>query len=72
MTHNEKLIATMLFKVRVFGAEGQAYEDLFTSVMCQAIPNFRQVKPQGRLGDKKMMVLILQQDLTIRSMHLKI
>lgn len=53
MTHNEKLIATVLFKNRVFGAEGQAYEDLFSSVMCQAIPNFRQVKPQGRLGDKK-------------------
>lgn len=53
MTHNELLIATVLFKNRVFGAEGQAYEDLFSSVMCQAIPNFRQVKPQGRLGDKK-------------------
>lgn len=53
MTQNEKLIATVLFRNRVFRSEGQAYEDLVSSVMCQAIPNFRQVKPQGRFGDKK-------------------
>jgi len=34
-------------------SNGNSYEELFTNVMQQCNPNFRQVKPQGSWGDKK-------------------
>lgn len=53
MTREEKLMAILTFQNRVLKATGNSYEELFTHVMQSANPNFRQVKPQGSLGDKK-------------------
>lgn len=53
MTREEKLMAILIFQNRVLKATGNSYEDLFIHVMQSANPNFRQVKPQGSLGDKK-------------------
>nr|WP_295898874.1 ABC-three component system protein [uncultured Bdellovibrio sp.] len=42
-----------VFKVKALKADGQAFEDLFTSVMGHHNPNFTQIKPYGREGDHK-------------------
>lgn len=41
------------FRVQMLQSEGQAFEDLFTKVMQCHNPNFRPVKPQGKIGDRK-------------------
>ncbi len=48
-----KHYAREMFKSKVCTSDGQAFEDLFIKVMQLANPNFRPVKPQGRIGDKK-------------------
>ena len=53
MNDNERYIARVLFKNKVFRSDGQAYEDLFTSVMVKSNSEFSQVKPQGSIGDHK-------------------
>jgi len=53
MDTNEKYILSVLFKLKVYKSTKQGYEDLFTDVMTLSNPNYRNPKPQGRLGDSK-------------------
>lgn len=53
MNTQERYLARIMFKNRVFQSDGQAYEDLFTQIMGYACPDFVQVKPQGSIGDRK-------------------
>lgn len=53
MTKDEKYIARLVFKSKIFETDKQSFEDLFTKVMQHADVNFKQTKPQGRLGDGK-------------------
>ena len=53
MTREEKYIARLLFKNRVYECDKQAYEDFFVRVMQNSNPDFQPVKPQGQYGDRK-------------------
>lgn len=53
MKTEEKALARILFQKEVLSSNGQAYEDLFVSVMQKAFPDFKPIKPQGNLGDRK-------------------
>lgn len=53
MNSNEKTLARILFKLKVHESNGQAYEDLFVKIMGYADSEFRPVKPQGDIGDRK-------------------
>lgn len=53
MTPQEKVLARKLFKIKIYENEGQAFEQLFTQIMNYAYPDFIQIKPQGRYGDRK-------------------
>lgn len=53
MTRDQKYIARVIFKNKIYEADKQAFEDLFTKVKQNEDSNFKQVKPQGRLGDGK-------------------
>jgi len=46
-------IARTLFKLKVHKCNGLAYQDLFTQVMQHKYQNFKQIKPQGNIGDRK-------------------
>jgi hypothetical protein len=49
----DKTIARVLFKLLIYKSDGQAFEDIFTSIMDYAEPDFRQIKPWGNIGDRK-------------------
>jgi C-terminal domain 10 of the ABC-three component (ABC-3C) systems len=52
--HSEELyLARVLFKNKVYASDGSAYETLFTQVMTLSHPKFTQIKPQGKVGDRK-------------------
>ena len=53
MNSEEKAIARILFKIKIYESNGQAFEDLFTAIMSKSNSNFRPVKPQGTIGDRK-------------------
>lgn len=53
MTKDEKYIARLVFRSKIFESDKQSFEDLFTKVMQHSDTNFKQTKPQGRLGDGK-------------------
>jgi len=53
MNLNEKTLARRSFKLLIHEADGQAFEDLFTSIMNYAEPEFQQIKPWGNIGDRK-------------------
>ena len=53
MENNERAVARKFFKNRIFEANGQAFEDLFTRIMSLAVPGFKPVKPHGNIGDRK-------------------
>ncbi|WP_346854872.1 ABC-three component system protein [uncultured Draconibacterium sp.] len=53
MTRDEKYIARLLFKNRVYESDKQSYEDFFVRVMQNHNSNFDPVKPQGQYGDRK-------------------
>ena len=46
-------ILAIQVKVRAYQSDGQAFEDMFTRIMSKKLPAFRQIKPQGQLGDRK-------------------
>lgn len=50
---NEKYIARIMFKNKVYEYDAQAFESLFTLVMQKNNKNFEQVKPYGNIGDWK-------------------
>ena len=53
MTREEKFLGRIILKNKFYEADKQSFEDLFTKIMQNKDSNFRQVKPQGRLGDGK-------------------
>ncbi|WP_163322361.1 ABC-three component system protein [Draconibacterium mangrovi] len=53
MTRDEKHIARLLFKNKVYESDKQSYEDFFIRVMQNYNANFEPVKPQGKYGDRK-------------------
>lgn len=53
MTKEERALARIIFHKKVLASDGQAYEDLFVAIMQKVCKEFRPVKPQGTLGDRK-------------------
>lgn len=53
MNNAEKTIARTLFKLQIHKANGQAFEDIFTAIMGYTETDFQQIKPWGRIGDRK-------------------
>lgn len=53
MNTQEKVIARLLFRNKALAADGQQFENLFVAVMGHARPDFRAIKPQGKIGDRK-------------------
>lgn len=53
LTAEQRAIADKLLECLILGADGQAYEDIFTRTMTAASAGFRPVKPQGSIGDRK-------------------
>ena len=53
MTKEEKYLARIIFKNKIYQADKQGFEDLFTIVKQNESSNFKQIKPQGSLGDGK-------------------
>jgi hypothetical protein len=53
MNPHEKYFVRELFKSRILAANGAAFEKLFTEIWTYAHSGFRQIKPQGKRGDKK-------------------
>ena len=53
MNREEKHLAQIFLKLKFYESDGQVYEDLFAKIMEKKNPNFRRVKPQGSIGDKK-------------------
>lgn len=53
MNVQQKLDVRKAFKLRIHESNGNAYEDLFCEVMRAANKDFKKVKPQGRIGDRK-------------------
>jgi hypothetical protein len=53
LTRDEKALLRTRFKLLIYEREGQAFEDLFTSIMSYAELDFIQIKPWGVIGDRK-------------------
>lgn len=53
LTEDEKKLATLMVKNRILSSSGTGFEDLFTTIMRGKYVDFRQVKPQGKKGDRK-------------------
>lgn len=53
MNREEKYIARLMLKNKLHECDKQSFEDLFVKVMMCANPDFKSVKPQGRIGDRK-------------------
>jgi hypothetical protein len=53
MNLQERTIARHLFQNKLFKANGQAFEDIFTSIMNYTEANFQSIKPWGIIGDRK-------------------
>ncbi len=53
MDNQEKILARILFENKIFKADGNAFENLFTEIMSSSEPDFQQIKPWGNIGDKK-------------------
>jgi hypothetical protein len=53
MDTQEKYVARILFKNKIYESDGQAFEDLFNRVFQNGNANFKKVKAQGSYGDRK-------------------
>lgn len=53
MDVQQKLDIRKAFKLRIHESNGNAFEDLFCNVMRSSNKDFKKVKPQGRIGDRK-------------------
>jgi len=49
----EKTFARQLFQNKIFRADGQIFEDIFSAIMHYAEADFQQIKPWGTIGDRK-------------------
>lgn len=52
MTIQESFVTRKAFLNKVLLSDGNTFEQLFTQLMTQAYPDFTQVEPQGRIGDR--------------------
>jgi len=53
MNSQEKTLARKLFQLKIHEANGQKFEDLFTSIMNYHDTGFRPIKAWGNIGDRK-------------------
>ena len=53
LNRDEKHILRILFQNKIYKADGQVFEDIFTSIMNYSEPTFRSIKPWGNIGDRK-------------------
>ena len=53
MNLQERTLSRQLFQNKILKADGQAFEDIFTSIMNYAKADFRSIKPWGNIGDRK-------------------
>jgi hypothetical protein len=53
LKNDEKYILRIIFKNKIHNADGQKFEDTFTEIMRYVDPEFQQIKPHGKAGDKK-------------------
>jgi len=53
MNVQERTIARHLFQNKIFRADGQIFEELFSAIMNYAEADFQQIKPWGNIGDRK-------------------
>jgi len=53
MKTEEIALARILFENKIRRSDGNAFEDLFTQVMSYSEPEFEQIKPWGKIGDRK-------------------
>jgi hypothetical protein len=53
MTSEQIALARILLENKIRKSEGNAFEDLFTQIMCYYQPDFEQIKPWGNIGDRK-------------------
>ena len=53
MDVQEKTFARHLFQNKILKADGQIFEDIFSSIMNYAETDFQQIKPWGNIGDRK-------------------
>lgn len=53
MNAQERGIARLQFQNKIYRANGQAFEDMFTQTMYYAHEGFQSIKPWGNIGDRK-------------------
>jgi len=53
MTLQEKTLARILLKNKVYEADGQKFEDMFNAIMRYIEPDFQSIKAWGNIGDGK-------------------
>ena len=53
MEKEDRYVAKILFKNRVFQYKGQQFEDFFVAIMTKANSEFQAVKAYGKIGDQK-------------------
>ena len=53
MTSQEKTLARILFQSKIRSSDGNAFEELFSQIMCYSDAEFKQIKPWGNIGDRK-------------------
>lgn len=53
MNAEERSIARIQFQNKIFKADGQAFEDIFTATMNYSYEGFQSIKPWGNIGDRK-------------------
>ena len=53
MNVQEKTLARQLFQLKIYKADGQIFEDIFSAIMNYAEIDFQQIKPWGDIGDRK-------------------
>lgn len=53
MKTEEITLARIFFENKIRRSDGNTFEDLFTQIMYYAEPDFEQIKPWGKIGDRK-------------------
>jgi len=53
MSDNRKFYGCLIFENRLLQADGNTFENLFFSIMIKHFPEFKKVKPYGKIGDEK-------------------
>ncbi|MDP8240405.1 MAG: hypothetical protein P9X24_15045 [Candidatus Hatepunaea meridiana] len=53
MNSSEKALARIRFQNMVYSSDGNTYENIFSKIMGYSYSDFKQIKPQGAIGDRK-------------------